>query len=410
MDVLMVLPDLVRRMRGTTLCIQGPPGTGKTYTSAHVIVELLADGKRVGVMANSHKAVMNLIRNVAEAADKRAGMKHVLIKVGGEADEPLLASGRVRHLKTASDAAASMNAGDAGLLMGGTAWLFSREDLRGSFDYLFVDEAGQVSLASLVATGQAASNLILVGDQMQLGQPTQGSHPGDSGRSGLDYILNGHATIPPHMGVFLGVTWRMHPEICRFISDAVYEGRLHSVDAAAGQAVLCKSSSAKISRKTGVVFVPVDHQDNTQSSDEEVAMIVELVAELLGRCIVDRDGSKRELLLDDILIVAPYNMQVRRLKSRLGPRAKVGSVDKFQGQEAAIVIISMCASSVDECPRGVDFLLNKNRINVAVSRAKCLAIVVGCPTLMTARCKTVEHMELVNLYCWLATYAEELPI
>jgi uncharacterized protein len=408
-DVLKSLPDAVRRMQGTTLCIQGPPGSGKTHTSAHVIVELLADGKRIGVMANSHKAIMNLIAKVAELADERPKLKHVLIKVGGDDDDPLIASGRVGYLDSSSDAADAMNVGKAGLVMGGSAWLFSRPELRGQFDYLFVDEAGQVSLANLVAAGQAASNLILVGDQMQLGQPIQGSHPGESGKSGLDYLLDRHATIPPDLGVFLGVTWRMHPDICRFISDAVYEGRLNAVKETSVQAVLCKSKEGRITRKTGVVFVPVDHQDNTQCSDEEVEVIREIVAELLGRCFVDREGKKRDLTLADILIVAPYNMQVRRLKNRLGPQARVGSVDKFQGQEAPVVIVSMCASSVDDCPRGVDFLLNKNRINVAVSRAQCLSIVVGSPTLMTARCKTVEHMELLNLYCWLATYAEELP-
>jgi len=408
-DVLKALPDVVRRMQRTTLCIQGPPGTGKTYTSAHVIVELLADGKRIGVMANSHKAVMNLIRSVAEVADERPDVEHVLLKVGGDDDEPLIASGRVRHVEASSLAAQEIDASDSGLLMGGTAWLFSRDDLRSRFDYLFVDEAGQVLLANLVGAGQTASNLILVGDQMQLGQPIQGSHPGDSGRSGLEYFLNGHPTIPPDMGVFLGITWRMHPEICRFISNAVYEGRLDSVKEASIQAVLSKANAGRVKRKTGIVFIPAEHADNTQSSDEEIEIIEEVVSDLLGSHVVERDGHRRDLTLDDILIVAPYNMQVRKLKVRLGPKAKVGSVDKFQGQEAPAVIVSMCASSLDDCPRGADFLLNKNRINVAVSRAKCLAIVVGSPMLMTARCKTVQQMELVNLYCWLASYAEELP-
>lgn len=405
-DLLPALTDVMRRLDHTTLCIQGPPGSGKTFTAAHVIAELLRDGRRIGVMASSHKAILNLMEAIAEAVEEK-GITARLVKVGGDADEPLIATGVVEHCPQNSAAAEEL--GSRSLVLGGTAWLFSRPELEGQLDYLFVDEAGQVSLANIVGSGPCARNIILVGDQMQLSQPTKGSHPGESGLSALDYLLQGHATIPPELGVFLSKTYRMHPEVCEFISQAVYEGRLKSHPDTARQAVLCGDKDhGMIRRQSGVSFVPVEHEGNAQASDEEIEIIEAIIRQLLGRCVVERDGTQRDLTLSDILIVAPYNMQVRRLQVRLGTNARVGTVDSFQGQEAHVVIVSMCALSVEDSPRGLEFLLNKNRINVAVSRAKSLAIVVWCPNLMAARCRTIEQMELVNLFCWLAAYAEEL--
>lgn len=406
-DLIPTLTNIVRRMEETTLFIQGPPGAGKTFTAAHVICELLRDGCRIGVMANSHKAILNLMGAIADAT-RRSKVTARLIKIGGDANDPLITDKALEYRRNSKDAVDELD--DGGVVIGGSAWVFSREELQGKFDYLFIDEAGQVSLANIVGTGLSARNIVLIGDQMQLAQPIQGSHPGESGQSALDYLLQGRATIPPELGVFLPITYRMHPDVCRFISDAVYEGRLQAHPDTARQAVICTAGDpGLVRRQTGIVFVPVEHEGNAQASVEEVEVIARVVQQLLGRCVVTNNGQKHDLSLKDILIVAPYNMQVRRLQASLGPGARIGSVDKFQGQEAPVVIVSMCASSVEECPRGVEFLLNKNRINVAVSRAKCLAIVVGCPGLMAARCKTIEQMELVNLYCWLADYAESPP-
>ena len=310
----------------------------------------------------------------------------------------------MQHVARSAGVAAVV--GDEPVVVGGTAWVFSRPELQGRFDYLFIDEAGQTSLANAVAMGLSATNLILVGDQMQLGQPMQGTHPGETGLSCLEYALHGHATIPPDRGVFLDTSFRMHPAVCRFISGAIYEGRLRSDPETANQRILA-TANARVPREAGIVFLPVAHEGCAQSSDEEVSAIEGLVKELARRQFVDKAGNPRSMTFDDILLVAPFNMQVRRLRERLGNAARVGSVDKFQGQEAPVVLVSMCASSLDEAPRGADFLLSPNRLNVAVSRAQVLAIVVASPGLMTTRCRTIDEMRLVNLLCRLHHYSEQ---
>jgi uncharacterized protein len=395
--------DLAARLDGSTLCIQGPPGTGKTFTAAAMIVELLRRGSRIGVTAQSHKVIMNAMRAVAEAMQLR-GVSADLCKVGEHDDDPLVEQGIVREIEN-DDVPGTLNGGTC--LVGGTAWLFSREELAGRFDYLFIDEAGQFSLANAVAVGLAAHNLILVGDQMQLAQVTKGHHPDDSGLSGLEYLLDDSATVPEDLGVFLGQTRRMHPDVCRFVSDAVYEGRLGTIAATARHRVVRGGDTRLVPAETGIVWVPVGHDGCAQSSEEECDAIVAIVEELLGRRVVDRHGVERAMTVDDILIVAPFNLQVRCLRDRLDPQIRIGSVDKFQGQEAPVVIVSLCASTLEEAPRGASFLLSPNRLNVAVSRAEALAIVVGCPELMDVRCRSVEEMRLVNLLCHLVQYAEE---
>ena len=392
--------DVVRRMNNTVLCIQGPPGTGKTYTAAQAILRLLKDGRRVGVTANSHKAILNVLRTVHEAmvATKKVFR---IVKVGQSEDDPLIASGAIANAEP-SDAVNAL--GNGPVVMGGTAWLFSRPELQGTFDYLFIDEAGQFSLANTVAVGLSARNLVLVGDQMQLAQPIQGTHPEESGESALNYLLNGHPTIPPEVGIFLDQTWRLHPDICGFVSAAVYEGRLKSHPQTATQRV--ETKGGLLSKNAGILFIPVKHEGNTQGSEEEAEVIEQIVAELNQSRVRDANAAKsRPLTTDDILLVAPFNMQVRLLKHRLGVQAKVGSIDKFQGQEAHVVIISMCSSSLEDSPRGADFLLDPNRLNVAISRAKSLAVVVGSPGLIAARCQTIKEMELANLFCWLVDYS-----
>ena len=225
----------------------------------------------------------------------------------------------------------------------------------------------------------------------------QGSHPGDSGKSVLEYLLQDHPTIPSDLGVFLRETWRLHPKICRFISDAVYEGRLSSAPPCKERTVTVPDRAKAIMIEAGLVFVPVDHDGNAQASDEEVTAVAGLVDELLGR---ERQPGKVRVGFDDILFVAPNNLQVRALKEHLGDHAKVGSVDRFQGQQAPVVILSMCASDGDASPRGIEFLFNRNRLNVALSRAQSLAVVVANPALARTRCSTLEQMRLVNLFAW----------
>jgi len=396
------LVALAPRLQQSTLCIQGPPGTGKTYTAAAVIVELLRRGHRVGVTAQSHKVILNLMDDVLEAI-ARHGVSAPVYKVTGNDEEPLPQGSPIQPIQS-KDTAGIL--GDGAVLVGGTAWAFSREALGGRFDYLVIDEAGQFALANAVAVGLSTRNLILVGDQMQLAQVTQGHHPGDTGRSCLEYYLDGQPTIAGDRGVFLDQSRRMHPDLCRFVSDAVYESRLGSIPETTRHRVLRAADTALVPKETGLAWVPVAHDDCTQSSEEECEAIDGIVGELFGRRVVDHTGIERPMTRDDILIVAPFNLQVRCLHERL-PGIRIGSVDKFQGQEAPVVIVSLCASTLDEAPRGASFLLSPNRLNVAVSRAQALAIVVGSPALLDVRVRSVPEMELVNLLCHLVEYAEE---
>ena len=285
-------------------------------------------------------------------------------------------------------------------LVGGTAWLFCREELTERFDYLFVDEAGQVPLANLVGMARSAKNLVLVGDPVQLPQPTQGAHPGDSGRSTLEYALDGAATIHPELGVFLDRSFRLHPILCRTISDAFYDGRLRSAPGCENRIVRIDAALESEVRSAGLAFVPVVHDGNTQSSSEEVEKIATLVEHLAGCEVTGLDGEVTGPLgLEGILVVAPYNLQVRALRRALPRAVRVGTVDRFQGQEAPVVLISMCASDASQSPRGLNFLLDPNRLNVALSRARCLAVVVGNPGLVRARARSIEQMERINLFC-----------
>ena len=286
-------------------------------------------------------------------------------------------------------------------VLGATAWGFAREDLEEAFDFLFVDEAGQVSLANLVAVSRSTQNIVLMGDQMQLSQPTQGTHPGESGASLLDYLLEEKSTIPEDLGVFLGQTYRMHPKVNHFISEAIYEGRLHAAEGNEQQRILVPESASWVQDEAGILFIPVEHQGNTQSSVEEVKVITQIVAEMTGREFLNKEGKKYGLDCEDILIVAPYNHQVNELTQVLGSQARIGTVDKFQGQEAPVVILSMCSSDANESPRGLEFLLEKNRINVAISRAQALAIVVGSPALAQSTAPNQKSMKLLNIYCHL---------
>jgi uncharacterized protein len=356
--------DIVNRLDGTTLCIQGPPGTGKTYTAASIIADLLRQGRRVGVTAQSHKVILHLMAAV-KAALTREGVSAPLYKVVNQDEDSHPTDEAILPVKS-KDAPSVVGHGP--VLIGGTAWVFSRDDMVGALDYLFIDEAGQVSLANAVAVGQSARNLILVGDQMQLAQPTQGSHPGDTGLSCLEYLLQGRATVPPELGIFLGRSRRMHPDVCQFISEGLYDGRLQSLAETARHRVIRSATTRLVPAESGVVGVPVAHDGCTQSSDEECEAIVRIVEELLGRRVVDNQGIERPMAPKDILIVAPFNLQVRCLKGRVDSRISVGTVDKFQGQEALVAIVSLCASTLDEAPRGAGFLLSPNRAGAGRAR------------------------------------------
>ena len=256
--------------------------------------------------------------------------------------------------------------------------------------------------------GVAARNLVLLGDQMQLAQPIQGSHPGHSGDSALEFLLAGETVIAPERGIFLDLTYRMHPDVCAFISAAVYDGKLHSAPGREVQQLLLDAGAHPDLRATGIRFVPVDHDGNTQRSEEEAAVIVALYRSLLGQRWRNVRGEEATLTPDDILVVAPYNLQVNLLTQRLPAGARVGTVDRFQGQEAAVVLVSLATSSGDYLPRDIEFLYSKNRINVALSRALCYAVLVASPRLLDVTCRTPEEIALVNLLCWVKEYSDQL--
>lgn len=388
--------DLAKRyvqgLADSYLFIQGPPGTGKTWRGARLIVDLLAAGKRVGITAQSHKVIHNLLREVRNAAVERHITFHGL-KKASKGDEDTWYEDE--FVTSVDDNAPFEGTPEDIALVAGTAWLFSRAGMERSLDYLFIDEAGQIALADALAVGTAARNLVLLGDPLQLAQVSTGSHPAGAQQSVLEHLLGPHATIPEHKGLFLEESRRMHPNVCRFISDVIYRGRLRSESDCVRQQINCEGWPA-----AGIRFRPVEHSGNSQRSVEEADAIANDVAELVvGARFTDQKNQTRRLTHSDVLVVAAYNQQVRCLRDRLPAAVRVGTVDKFQGQEAPVVFFSMACSSADEIPRGLEFLFSRNRLNVAVSRAQCIATVVASPRLLDALCRTPEQMRLVNALC-----------
>lgn len=385
---------------GGILPIQGPPGAGKTYTGAQMICELVRRGKRVGVNANSHKVIRNLIDAAIESAEKQ-GLDLQCCQKPAEMEDPL------PHLSFARSNKELLGAlGTTAMVGGGTAWLWASPEALETVDVLFVDEAGQMSLANVLAVSQAAKTVVLIGDPQQLDQPTQGSHPEGTDVSALDYILDGHQTISPDNGLFLEQTWRLHPDICAFTSELFYEGKLASRPGLEKQVI----KGVGPIRGTGLRYLPVAHQGNQNSSPEETNAVGALVQDFLaGRPTwIDRDGRERPLTLKDIIIVTPYNAQVFEIEQRL-PGARVGTVDKFQGQEAPIAIYSTATSSQADAPRGMEFLYSLNRLNVATSRAKAICILVVSPKLFEAECRTPRQMQLANAFCRFLELATQIP-
>ena len=358
------------------LAVQGPPGTGKTYLGAHVITALVRDhGWKIGVVAQSHAVVENLLGAVV-----RAGLPADLVgkvqKSGADADDvPFTALPSNGHL----DFAAQND--DTGFVLGGTAWDFSNKARfpRRSLDLLVIDEAGQYSLAFTIAASVAARNLLLLGDPQQLPQVSQGLHPEPIDTSALGWVSDGHDVLPAELGYFLAESRRMHPAVTEPVSRLSYEGELHAHDVT--------STRHLDGIEPGLHVEPVEHTGNAISSPEEAARVVDLVRSAIGRAWTDPTESRDRdpLDQDDIIVVSPYNAQVALVRDALAAagfeRIRVGTVDKFQGQEAAIAIVTLAASAASEVPRGMAFLILKNRLNVAISRAKWAAYLVYSPAL-----------------------------
>ncbi len=402
-----------------TLAIQGPPGTGKTYTGARMILALVAAGRTVGVAATSHKVIGNMLDAVVEAARETgattaAGAPIVIGQKPATDEEPTC--GAARPLGEARDIASALAAG-AVHVVGGTAWLWSNLAMAGSVDVLLVDEAGQMNLATTVAMSPAATSLVLLGDPQQLDQPLKGSHPPGAERSALAHLLAGnpgqppHATMPLDRGLFIEKTWRLHPDVCAFTSEVFYESKLTPEPGRELQTVHGVPPASRPGvpplRGAGIRWLPVKHTANDVDSPEEAAEIARLLGDLFDPATsaswTNAEGREAPLRPEDVVVVAPYNAHVDRISAALRAAGlggvRVGTVDKFQGQQAPLSIYAMGSSSPEDAPRGMEFLYSLNRLNVATSRARCVAAVVASPALVRVECQTPRQMRLANALC-----------
>jgi len=388
------LQDVVRRLDESHLVVQGPPGSGKTYGGARAIVDLLARGKRVGITSNSHRAICRLLGEVDEASH-RARVEVRAIKRSSAREEEYRSTLQPEAFGNTKSNAPAMS--PELNLVAGTSWLFVRAEWQEQpLDCLFVDEAGQVAVANAVAVAGAARSVVLLGDPQQLAQVSQAAHPDGAGGSVLEHLLGERRTVPREEGLFLERSYRMHPDVCGFVSDLAYDGRLHPAPGTERRRIESGGLSG-----TGLRFIAVEHEGNRQSSPEESRAIAEEIDRLLrDGWVTDEKGRRRRLTAGDVLVVAAYNHQVSCLREHLpDERVAIGTVDKFQGQQAPVVFYSLGTSTAAEAPRGVEFLFSLNRLNVAISRAQCIAVLVGNPALLDAECRSVEQMRLLNGAC-----------
>jgi len=411
---------LAAKLDHSYLVVQGPPGSGKTWALSRAVLECVAAGQRVGLSGFKHETMKTMIDGIRDAlndpdvSSRLNGLAHpvrAIRKIESKEKPVADPTGFVTEVTDNADIddAVTLNTHQ---IAAGTAWLFSRPAMP-QLDVVFIDEAGQMSLANALAIATSAKSVVLVGDPQQLAQPGKGAHPllpepADelfplaSGASALEHVLAGRATVPTDEGIFLDVTFRLHPEICKFISEAMYDGRLEHADNCRNRAITLASGQ----RETGIRWCPVEHDGNKISSPEEVAAIERIIRQFDGASITNKNGQTRPInSADDIMLVTPYNSQANDLR-RAMPNPRVGTVDKFQGLEAPIVIFSLVASTSEDVPRGLEFLYSTNRLNVAVSRAKTLCIVVGSPRLLAARCNSVKQLQLVNILCKYAEMAK----
>jgi predicted RecB family nuclease len=392
--------EIVLRLDSTVLPVQGPPGSGKTYLGADMILSLVRAGRRVGIVAFTHRALTNLLDEVLDHAEIAGISVDAIRKV--ERDETVQETWRYSHTTDNAEVAERLRSGAQ--IAAGTAWMWASADLEDAVDTLFVDEAGQMSLANVIAVSGAARNLVLLGDPQQLSQVKKGAHPVGVDLSGLEHVLKGAPVIDGRAGMFLPHTYRLHRDVNAFTSEMFYARRLRSAEEANRQSV---AADGRLS-ETGVRWFPVAHAGNRNSSDTEATLVRDLYADLLGGQWTDQQGVTSALTPASVLVVAPYNAQAELLTEHLRPVAanatqpgvpRVGTVDKIQGQQAAVVIYSMATSSQDEMPRTMEFLFSLNRMNVATSRGRCLAAIVCSPDLLQVRVHTPMQMKLANALC-----------
>jgi uncharacterized protein len=394
-DQLDSMTGWVRHLDHSYVAIQGPPGTGKTFRGAHIVHSLVRAGQRIGITAMSHNAIDNLLNEIVKVFTDAGDLADLAaIRRGAEPR----GGGLAGVTYTGSNAPCAQTGFN---LVAGTTWLFSGNDTKNCpVDVLIVDEAGQLALADALAASRSARNLILLGDPLQLPQVSQAAHPGGGGRSVLEHVLGDEVTIPTDRGVFLAETRRMHPDVCNFISEQIYEGRLTSHPSCAIQ---------NTAFGTGLRWLRAHHASRSTESMEEAEIVADEIRRLVGTPWVNQLGIEALLTVDEFMVVAPYNDQVRLLRKRLDADeltrgVPVGTVDRFQGREAPVVFFTMTTSSADDMPRGPDFLFSRNRLNVAVSRARCLAYLVCTEELLNSRARSVEEMRLISTLCAFVEY------
>jgi predicted RecB family nuclease len=382
---------LALALDGGVLPVQGPPGAGKTFTGARVILDLARRGKRIGVTAVSHKVIDNLLLAIRDAIRKEGGSPVRLVhKSDGDAPD---------GIEYVDDNAGALASAAPGTVVGATVFLWAHEDAPERLDYLFVDEAGQMSLVQALAASRSARNVVLLGDPQQLEQPQRGAHPDGADVAALVHIVGDQQTLAADQGLFLDTTYRLHPSICGFTSELYYEGKLAPVAGLDQQRLDGSTPFAG----AGLFFVEVPHEGNQAVAPEEVDAVERVARSLLdGKTTwTDCEGKTRPLAANDILVVAPYNAQVSALRDRLAALGvtRVGTVDKFQGQEAPVVIYSCASSSPEDAPRGMAFLYDPHRFNVATSRAQGVVVVVASPKLFEPECRTPEQLRWANGLC-----------
>lgn len=380
--------DFVSKLDNSYLPVQGPPGAGKSYTGSHLIVKLVQEGKKIGITALSHKVISNLLTKVWEVAAEQDLSIQMLQKVKADYDEAV-----PWHVTKGEDAIqTALGTAD---VIAGTSFMWSKPPYADGVDYLFVDEAGQLSLIDTLAVSHCCSNLVLLGDPQQLKQPQQGVHPDGTEVSALEHVLQDEKTISNEQGIFLAETWRMHPSINAFVSELFYEDRLQSKDHLDQQQVIGSKYAG-----AGLYLEEVEHSGNTNSSSEEVEKVVEIVKHITSgeTTFINEQGEQAVLTTSDIKIITPYNAQLQVIKQQL-PTLEVGTIDKFQGQEAPVIIYSVATSSLEDAPRGMDFLFSPNRFNVAVSRARTRFIMVANTAIFEVECKSPHQIKLANAFC-----------
>jgi len=399
----------VESMDNSYLYFQGPPGVGKTHTAAHIIIELIKKSKKIGITANSHKVIFNLLDKIEELSSNKEN-KEFLFKGyhKGSSSDPEKKyengkfikniSGRVKVSGKYFDRMDLEFEKMKADLFSGTAWCFSRLVCDQKLDYIFVDEAGQLTTADVLAISLCAKNVVIIGDQMQLSSPISAVHPGQSGKSLPEFLLEDKDTISPDKGIFIDKSRRLHPTLRQFVSENFYDGRLKNFDFTEKRKIIFSNKKNSLP-ETGIVLINANHKEVCrQKSEEEGSIVKDNYNELLGSTFLDENNNKRIITKEDILVVAPYNVQVNYLKSILPKNAKVGTIDKFQGQQAPATIISMTTSDQESLPRNIDFFFSRNRLNVAISRSQCLSIVIMNKRILEISCKKIRHMHLVNTF------------